>query len=296
MYYVLLILFFIFFILFSHFCSANNDRCEHFFDEAEQTHAIQKNTLKAIAYTESGKHLSPHKIIAWPWSMNVKGKGYIFKTKQKAIIAARFLLQLGFNNFDVGCMQINLKHHPQAFKNIEEAFDPKKNVHYAATFLKNLFQEHQNWDQAIRFYHNAQEKFHTPYHKKVIGYFRKISMSTFHTDPLEEDLSILENAFYESDRTFFKDAKKSATQPQQHPAPINTTQNATIFHNKPVLTTISSNRISSNAHHLPKGLSVSYYHKHFTPHRPNVVHVQSTRLVGNTIQKQENFTTTIKQK
>lgn len=36
-------------------------------------------------------------------------------------------------------MQINLSYHGKAFKSIEDALDPQKNVTYAAKYLKSLY-------------------------------------------------------------------------------------------------------------------------------------------------------------
>ena len=52
--------------------------------------------------------------------------------------AVRKLQRRGVRNIDVGCMQVNLRYHPKAFKSLGQAFDPRANAAYAAGFLRKL--------------------------------------------------------------------------------------------------------------------------------------------------------------
>jgi soluble lytic murein transglycosylase-like protein len=51
-------------------------------------------------------------------------------------------------NINVGCMQINLYYHPDAFADLEAALDPASNVAYAAGYLKNLRTSQGSWTRA----------------------------------------------------------------------------------------------------------------------------------------------------
>ena len=51
-------------------------------------------------------------------------------------------------------MQVNLKHHPKAFANLNEAFDPATNVSYAAGFLRTNYASLGNWIKATAAYHS----------------------------------------------------------------------------------------------------------------------------------------------
>ena len=103
--------------------------CQLAINEVEDTHQIKQNLLTTISSVESGRYIkSIGKRQAWPWTIHAQGKGYYYQTKQEAITAVKNLQQQGINNIDVGCMQINLKYHGSAFNNLDEAFDPKKNV------------------------------------------------------------------------------------------------------------------------------------------------------------------------
>jgi soluble lytic murein transglycosylase-like protein len=96
---------------------------------------------------------------AWPWTVNVEGKGFYFNSKKEAVFFVRKQLQEGKTSIDVGCMQINLKHHPEAFVKLEQAFNPRHNIGYAASFLVKKFAELGSWGKAIAHYHSANPTF-----------------------------------------------------------------------------------------------------------------------------------------
>lgn len=169
--------------LFSHNIN-EQESCHTYFDQIEKKFSIPKNTLKAIALTESGQYFKGKGIVAWPWSINVKGKGYIFPTKEKAVQAAHFLVRSGHENFDMGCMQINYRHHGSAFKSLHDAFSPQKNVEYGGQFLKTLFDRNKSWKTAQAHYHSGNPEFHIPYLKMVEKHFQKLTDSDAYTMPL----------------------------------------------------------------------------------------------------------------
>ena len=96
--------------------------------------------------------------MAWPWTINVRGKGHYYKTKEAAVAAAKAFRKRGIKSLDVGCMQINMKFHGHEFASLEEAFDPQTNVEYAARFLKRLYDRRQDWMKAATDYHSKTEK------------------------------------------------------------------------------------------------------------------------------------------
>jgi hypothetical protein len=107
------------------------------------------------------------KIVPWPWTINVQGTGYYYETIEEAIAAVREFQARGVRSIDVGCMQVNLYHHPHAFQTLEQAFDPEENVAYAASFLLKLKTHHASWHQAVAHYHSANPVHHQPYQKAV---------------------------------------------------------------------------------------------------------------------------------
>lgn len=145
---------------------------------------MPKNTLQAIAFTESGQYFKGKGMIAWPWIINVQGRGYLFPTKEKAVQAAELLVKSGRTNFDIGCMQINYKHHGAAFNTLHDAFSPQKNIDYAGRFLKSLFDKNKSWKLAQAHYHSGNPKLHTPYLKLVEKQLKKITDTKTYTMPL----------------------------------------------------------------------------------------------------------------
>ncbi|MBF0560468.1 MAG: transglycosylase SLT domain-containing protein [Alphaproteobacteria bacterium] len=125
--------------------------------------------LTSIARTESGRKLPVRKLkVAWPWSINVHGHGFQFETKATAVAVVKYLLNNNVRSIDVGCMQVNLKHHPTAFKTIEQAFDPAANVDYAATFLGQLLHQYGTWRSAVSHYHSDDPNRQSKYLFKVV--------------------------------------------------------------------------------------------------------------------------------
>ena len=73
----------------------------------------------------------------------------------------------GVRSIDIGCLQINLRHHPQAFASLEEAFDPLANARYGARFLGELQATRGDWMQAAGGYHSQTPGFAEPYRARV---------------------------------------------------------------------------------------------------------------------------------
>lgn len=137
---------------------------------AERRHNIPSGLLAAVARVESGRaKAAGQDVSAWPWTIHSQGRGRYHDTKAGAIASVLDLKAEGVRNIDVGCMQVNLRYHPEAFDNLEEAFDPDVNAEYAATFVKKLFAETRSWSRAISFYHSRTPKRATAYRKRVMA-------------------------------------------------------------------------------------------------------------------------------
>lgn len=129
--------------------------CTRHFPRFEREYGIPTHLLSAIASTESGRYHEKLKIrLPWPWTIMSGGKGQFFDTKEQAVAAVKKLKAAGVKNIDVGCMQVNLYHHADAFANIEQAFEPQYNIAYAATFLRRLYDEDKSWKRAASDYHS----------------------------------------------------------------------------------------------------------------------------------------------
>ncbi len=129
---------------------------------------LPPHMLGSIAITESGRMDPDSKAkVAWPWTVTSGGEGQYFPTKAAAVAEVRRLQKAGVENIDVGCMQINLKYHPNAFASVEAGFDPETNVRYAARFLKDMRQSFGSWSDAVRHYHSADDTRSLAYAKRV---------------------------------------------------------------------------------------------------------------------------------
>jgi len=151
--------------------SLNN--CAIHVAQYEKHHNIPTGLLHAISKVESGRKDITGRIVAWPWTVNAEGQGYYFPTKEAAIKAVQRMQLKGVKSIDVGCMQVNLYHHPHAFRNLNEAFDPDTNVAYAARFLTGLKNEHASWRTAVAHYHSANPVHHTSYRQNVLGVWNR---------------------------------------------------------------------------------------------------------------------------
>ena len=151
------------------------DLCQIAITEVEQTNSIKPNLLTTIASVESGRYISSiGKRKSWPWTIHAQGKGYYLPTKQEAIAKVKALQSQGITNIDVGCMQINLKYHGNAFNNLDEAFDPKKNVSYSANFLQKLHQKNNNnWQKTAMQYHSKNFERGLSYKNRLETHYAK---------------------------------------------------------------------------------------------------------------------------
>jgi hypothetical protein len=126
--------------------------------------------LSAIGRVESGRR-DPGTGAwgAWPWTINAEGQGSYFDNKADAIKAVQALQARGVRSIDVGCMQVNLMHHPNAFPSLDMAFEPAVNADYAARFLVGLHDQTGDWTKATANYHSAWPPEGEPYAAKVMA-------------------------------------------------------------------------------------------------------------------------------
>lgn len=143
--------------------------CAEVISEVEQVRKIPGQLLLAIALAESGRWDAAKRArFAWPWTVTAGGKGRFFASKTAAIAHVRELQTTGVRNIDVGCMQVNLKYHPKAFANLDQAFDPRVNAAYAGELVDKLRRATRSWTQAVRHYHSNHYKRGQAYWRRVV--------------------------------------------------------------------------------------------------------------------------------
>lgn len=146
--------------------------CESAVRQAADAERVPDGLLPALAIVESGRRDAAGGVRPWPWTINVGGEGRFFSTKDQAIAAARELIASGVRSIDIGCMQVNLMHHPTAFANLEAAFDPRMNARYGARFLISLYERDHDWSHAIAAYHSETPEIGAAYGQRVIAVWK----------------------------------------------------------------------------------------------------------------------------
>lgn len=143
--------------------------------DAEQLSALPANLLISIGMVESGRvdpatgHRAP-----WPWTVNADGQGQYFASKAEAEAFVRFAEASGARDIDVGCFQISLESHPDAFATLDDAFNPADNAAYAAHFLTELKARTGSWNTAIADYHSALPDLGLPYQREVLAAWKRL--------------------------------------------------------------------------------------------------------------------------
>ncbi len=143
--------------------------------EHERAERIPAGLLRALALAESGRWLAEDKSTKpWPWTVTSGKDSFYLPSKAQAIAKVEALRASGRTNIDVGCMQINLHYHPDAFSSLNEAFDPRTNIAYGTKFLKNLRQKTRSWGKATAYYHSQNRVRGTAYRDKVYKIWRDL--------------------------------------------------------------------------------------------------------------------------
>ncbi len=131
---------------------------------------LPKGMLRAIGMVETG-HVdqATGTMTPWPYSVDVDGTGRWFNRASSAIAYVHDAIAGGAHYIDVGCFQIDLAAHPNAFASLEAAFNPADNARYAAHFLNLLHGEFGTWSAAIAAYHAGTPALGVPYAQRVLA-------------------------------------------------------------------------------------------------------------------------------
>lgn len=149
--------------------------CKPAIAAAERSAKIPRHLMLSIALVESGRlNEGRGGYDPWPWTINAQGAGQFFDTKMDAISAVRDLRGREVRSVDVGCMQVNLYHHPKAFADLEAAFDPGINAAFAARFLRSLFRDTGSWMHAVARYHSSIYRHNRQYMIRVMKTWRRL--------------------------------------------------------------------------------------------------------------------------
>jgi soluble lytic murein transglycosylase-like protein len=115
---------------------------------AAKENAIPVAVLYAVALTETGQRGELR-----AYAMNIEGRPAFNSTLGDALGKFAVARQRGAKLIDIGCMQVNHHFHGRSFTSVEEMFDPRRNVDYAAQFLRSLRKSEGSWTSAVARYH-----------------------------------------------------------------------------------------------------------------------------------------------
>jgi hypothetical protein len=148
--------------------TAGTAACRQAIRTAERAHSIPPHLLAAIARVESGRRDDTTGTFnPWPWTINMDGQGSFYEGKAQAVAAAVSMRAQAAKSIDVGCMQISLTYHPDAFPDMTQAFDPASNADYGARFLMQLYEKTNSWPKAVEMYHSATPEIGQEYGRRV---------------------------------------------------------------------------------------------------------------------------------
>ncbi|CAE6849151.1 hypothetical protein R75461_07384 [Paraburkholderia nemoris] len=111
---------------------------------------VDAKVLAGIALNESGRNGR-----AWPWTLNIAGQGFFFRTREDAYRVVQSLIAHGRSDFDVGIMQINWGYHAHRFASPWDALAPATSIHVAEDILNENYSKTHSVAKAIAYYHSA---------------------------------------------------------------------------------------------------------------------------------------------
>ena len=144
---------------------------------AESSHHLPAGLLVSMALVESGRASPDGTVSPWPWTLRAQGQGRYFETSEDAQREARKRLAAGDALIDVGCLQVDLFHHPDAFPDLAAAFDPRRNADYAAGYLARLAKEHGSWLEAVAAYNAGRPADGVDYLARVLYLWRGVKLT-----------------------------------------------------------------------------------------------------------------------
>ncbi len=132
--------------------------CDAAIRRVERRYGLPEGLLLAVGRTEAALSTGTADPIVWSLTINAEGMPMRFGSARLAAQAVRRLQEEGVRSIDTGCLQVNLKHHPQAFERVEDAFDPDINADYGGRYLLRLYRESGAWDAAVGRYHAGRAR------------------------------------------------------------------------------------------------------------------------------------------
>jgi hypothetical protein len=153
--------------------------------------ALPPGLLLAVGRVESGRSdPASHEVLPWPWTVNDEGTDHVFGSAFDAIAYVVAARGRGSHSLDVGCFQVNLQFHPDAFVTVAEAFDPAANARYAGQLLSDLHAHSGSWETAVQLYHSATPWRGESYRDLVLSRWAETSLAAAPSPTLSQPLPV----------------------------------------------------------------------------------------------------------
>jgi hypothetical protein len=124
------------------------------YQQVADAYDLPAEVLYAVALTESARKVdSTGNVRPWPWTLNFRGRGHFFSSRDEAETALQRFLEQGRTSVDIGLMQVNWRYHEQRLGSPQRALDPYHNLRVAAEILRDCHQSRQDWWAAVGCYH-----------------------------------------------------------------------------------------------------------------------------------------------
>ncbi len=136
---------------------------------AQMSTKVDPRILAGIAMNESA-----YRGRAWPWTLNVAGRGMFFASREDAHAAIERLLAARRCDFDVGIMQINWCYHGKRFASAWDALSPATNIGVAEAILIDNLQRSGSAMKAVAWYHSANPARGGPYFARFLNHFQQL--------------------------------------------------------------------------------------------------------------------------
>jgi len=115
---------------------------------------IPSAVLYAIALQESGRSVHG-KLLPWPWTLNIAGKGYYFDSSDSACRHLSATLKTTpAKRVDVGLGQINIGYHGHRVRRPCDLLNPYLNLAIAGQILLEQHKPGQDWLVTMGKYHS----------------------------------------------------------------------------------------------------------------------------------------------
>ncbi len=160
-------------------------------DSVEHAMALPPGLLLAVGRVESGRgDPAGRDVLPWPWTVDDEGTDHVFDSAFDAIAYVVAARGRGSRSLDVGCFQVNLQFHPDAFATVAEAFDPAANARYAGQLLSDLHGHSGSWQTAVQLYHSATPWRGEAYRDLVLSRWAETSLAPTPAPTLSEPLPV----------------------------------------------------------------------------------------------------------